>query len=239
MRESAASGDESLKTIVDSELKKLVTRWTTSKPPLIPPRVDLPLAISQQLASRSEYTSRFDPFVLAVEHEALNRGKLSAPSDGGRAKFVRFNHLDDDLAPKGADSKAKQEAETQHLMKKLGMADLGLIREFDLCRFTHGYTRVSATPILNKRNKDMPVRLRLFDPLDNGKRPIYVMTQANEAIYVTLRALANGGRSMWCSCIGRVSGCRSLLVVGSGMIVTAGQDSPVKNVSCAEAMNLS
>lgn len=186
MRESAVSGDGSLKAVVDSELKKLVTRWTTSSPPLIPPRVDLPLAITQQLASRGEYTSRFDPFVLAVEHEALNRGKLSAPPDGGRAKFVRFNHLDDDLAPKGANAKAKQEAETQHLMKRLGMADLGLIREFDLCRFTHGYTRVSATPILNKRNKDVPVRLKLFEPLNNGKRPIYVMTQANEALYVRL-----------------------------------------------------
>lgn len=32
----------------------------------------------------------------------------------------------------------------------------------------------------------MPVRLRLFEPLRNGKRPIYVVTQANEALYVRL-----------------------------------------------------
>lgn len=187
MREIAAkSGDTPIQTMMDSELKKLVNRWTTSNPPLIPPRVDLPPSINQQLALRSDYTSRFDPFVLAVEHEALNRGKLSTPPDGGRAKFVRFNHLDNDLAPKEANAKAKQEDETQQLMKKLGMADLGLIREFDLCRFTHGYTRVSATPTLNKRNQDMPVRLKLFEPLSNGKRPIYVVTQANEALYVRL-----------------------------------------------------
>jgi hypothetical protein len=61
-----------------------------------------------------------------------------------------------------------------------------LIREFDLCRFTHGYTRVSATPILEKRGQDVPVRLRLFDSLRNSKRPIYVVTQANEAVYVRL-----------------------------------------------------
>lgn len=181
---SRGMGDKAMQEIAEKELKKLVDRWTTSNPPLVRPRVDLPQEITEQLAMRKEYTSRFDPFVLAVEHEALSRGKLSAPPDGGRAKFVRFNHLDNDLAPKDADEKAAQEAQTRHLMTKLGIADLGLIREFELCRFTHGYTRVSATPTLEKRNQFMPVRLRLFEPLRNGKRPVYVVTQANEALYV-------------------------------------------------------
>ncbi|KES22991.1 hypothetical protein [Pseudomonas sp. AAC] len=183
---ASGSGDTAIQTMMESELKKLVTRWTTGDPPLVRPHVELPPAVNVQLSLRSEYTSRFDPFVLAVEHEALNRGKLSVLPDGVRAKFVRFNHLDNDLAPKDANTKAAQEAETQRLMVKLGIADLGLIREFDLCRFTHGYTRVSATPTLDKRNQDMPVRLRLFDPLRSGKRPIYVVTQANEALYVRL-----------------------------------------------------
>ena len=178
--------DAVVQAILEGELKKLVSRWTTSDPPLVRPRVELPPLITAQMALRSEYTSRFDPFVLTVEHEALNRGKLSAPPDGSRAKFVRFKHLDNDLAPKDATVKAAQEAETERLMKKLGFADLGLIREFDLCRFTHGYTRVSATPILEKRGQNVPVRLRLFDSLRNGKRPIYVVTQANEAVYVRL-----------------------------------------------------
>ena len=154
----------------DNELKKLVKRWTTSEPPLIRANVDLPSEVIEQLERRTEYTSRFDPFVLAVEHEALNRGKLSATPDGGRSPFVRFSHLDNDLAPKGKSAKLAQEAETQRLMDKLGLDDLGLIREFDLCRFTHGYTRVSAAPTFEKRSQDMPVRLRLFDPLRNGKR---------------------------------------------------------------------
>lgn len=179
-------GDQAMVEMAEKELKKLVDRWTTSDPPLVRPRIELPPAIQAQLAMRSEYTSRFDPFVLAVEHEALNRAKLSAPPDGGRSKFVRFNHLDNDLAPKDANQKAAQEAQTQSLMAKLGFADLGLIREFDLCRFTHGYTRVSATPTLEKRKQFMPVRLRMFEPLRNGKRPVYVVTQANEALYVRL-----------------------------------------------------
>lgn len=178
--------DKGLQDIAEKELKKLVDRWLSSTPPLIRPHVDLPPMVISQLAMRDEYTSRFDPFVLTIEHEALNRSKLSAPSHGGRAKFVRFNHLDNDLAPKDINHKATQEAETQNLMSKLGIIDLGLIREFDLCRFTHGYTRVSATPTMEKRNQLMPVRLRLFEPLRNGKRPIYVVTQANEALYVRL-----------------------------------------------------
>ncbi|MFY3302968.1 hypothetical protein ACOTEY_17490 [Achromobacter xylosoxidans] len=187
LRDDARSkNDHDVAAVFDSELKKLVTRWTNSEPPLVRQRVELPPAILTQAAIRSEYSSRFDPFVLAVEHEALNRGKLSALPDGGRAKFVRFKHLDNDLAPKDTTAKAAQEAETARLMKKLGFADLGLIREFDLCRFTHGYTRVSATPILEKRGQNVPVRLRLFDSLRNGKRPIYVVTQANEAVYVRL-----------------------------------------------------
>ena len=172
------------------ELKKLVDRWTTQDPPLVRPKSELPAAVQVQLAMRDAYTSRFDPFVLAVEHEALNRGKLAAPVEGGRAKFVRFNHLDSDLAPKTPETKAHQEGETGRLMGKLGLTELGLIREFDLCRFTHGYSRVSAVPTLEKRGQDMPVRLRLFDPLRNGKRPIYVITQANEAYYMRLNPAA-------------------------------------------------
>lgn len=180
------SNDTAMLAMADQETRKLVDRWLNVEPPLLQPAIELPPGVATQLAARSEYTSRYDPFVLAVEHEALNRGKLSAPVEGARAQFVRFNHLDLDLAPKDLQAKERQEAETQRLMKKLGFADLGLIREFDLCRFTHGYTRVSPTPTIERRGQDMPVRLRLFDPLSNNKRPIYVVTQANEAIYVRL-----------------------------------------------------
>lgn len=201
MRDLAGATDPTVRALMDAELKKLVARWTSSEPPLVQPRIELPPTILAQFAMRGEYTSRFDPFVLAVEHEALERGKLSAPPDGGRAKFVRFNHLDNDLAPKTMAAKAAQEPETQRLMGKLGFADLGLIREFDLCRFTHGYSRVSPTPTMDRHNKDMPVRLRLFQPLRNGQRPIYVVTQANEALYARLdpRAVYN-----WLQAVGPI-----------------------------------
>lgn len=186
LERAKANNDVSMQEIMERELQKLVKRWTTEEPILVPTKLELPPGILAQLGTRSVYTSRYDPFVLAVEHEALRRGKLSEPPQAGRSAFVRFNHLDNDLAPKNEDAKNAQEAETQVLMTKLGMAELGLIQEFELCKFTHGYTRVSAVPTMEKRNQQMPVRLRLFEPLRNRKRPVYVVTQENEAIYVQL-----------------------------------------------------
>lgn len=170
-----------------AEQRKLIKGWFESQPPLIPRTSELPASLLVQLQRRPEFSSRFDPFALAVEHEALYRSKVSRTTAGGaRAPFVRFSYLDKDLAPKDPERKALQEAKTSELMRKLGLAELGLIRDFELCKFTHGYSRVSATPVIEKRNVDMPVRLRLFESLRSGKRPIYVVTQANEAIYVRL-----------------------------------------------------
>lgn len=180
--------DESVLDTVDEEQRKLMHRWTTAEPPLVPINAELPATIVGLIEARSEFSSRYDPFVLAVEHEALYRSKLSAPPEAGRSSFVRFNHLDNDLAPKDEPIKKAQETKTKELMSKLGLAELGLIREFELCRFTYGYTRVSSAPTMEKRGIQVPVRLRLFDSLRSGKRPIYVVTQENEALYVQLDA---------------------------------------------------
>lgn len=173
---------------MEAELRKLVHRWLHSEPPLVPVKSELPAGLRDLMTRRPDFSSRYDPFVLAVEHEALFRSKVSRTSeDGARSPFVRFYRLDQDLAPKSTEAKTTQEAKTLELMSRLGFAELGLIREFELCRFTHGYSRVSAVPVMTKRGKDVPVRLRLFEPLRSNKRPIYVVTQANEAIYVSLK----------------------------------------------------
>lgn len=185
---SEKMNDKSGMEAMADEQRKLISRWITSDPPLIPLEGELPATILELMATRSEFSSRYDPFVLAVEHEALSRSKLSVPPEAGRSSFVRFNHLDNDLAPKDETIKKAQETKTTELMSKLGLVELGLIREFELCRFTHGYTRVSSVPTMEKRGIQVPVRLRLFDSLRSGKRPIYVVTQENEALYVQLDA---------------------------------------------------
>lgn len=180
--------DSNLIAIAEAEQRKLVRRWLDAEPPLVPVKGELPPALAALMDFRAEFSSRYDPFVLAVEHEALVRSKVSRTAeDGVRAPFVRFYRLDQDLAPKNEQDKQAQETKTVELMGKLGLSELGLIREFELCRFTHGYSRVSALPVMEKRGQDVPVRLRLFEPLKNNKRPIYVVKQANEAIYVTLQ----------------------------------------------------
>lgn len=181
-------GDHTTAQKMADEQQKLIKRWQEGEQPLIPVKSELPQVLHEMMASRFEFSSRYDPFVLSVEHEALTRSKLSRTAvRGERAPFVRFHHLDNDLAPKDEHDKIAQEQETRRLMGMLGMNELGLIREFDLCKFTHGYTRVNATPVMEKRGQDVPVRLKLFESLRNGKRPIYVVTQSNEAIYVQLK----------------------------------------------------
>lgn len=176
-------------SMLDKEIQKLVDGWF--KDGLIANKAELPDALRAQIARRAEFSSRYDPFSLSVEHEALRSSKLSKTrDDSGRSPFVRFRHLDKDLAPKDSTAKQRQEDETERLMKKLGMAELGLLRDFELCRFTHGFTRVGATPTIEKHGTDFPVRLRLFEPLDSNRRPIYVVTQANEALYVQLDPMA-------------------------------------------------
>ena len=180
--------DAKLIAATEAELTKLVHRWLHSEPPLVPVKSELPAGLRTLMVRRPDFSSRYDPFVLAVEHEALLRSKVSRTAEEGlRSPFVRFHRLDQDLAPKNAEIKASQEAKTLDLMHRLGFSELGLIREFELCRFTHGYSRVSAVPVMEKRGQDVPVRLRLFEPLRSNKRPIYVVTQANEAIYVSLK----------------------------------------------------
>ena len=171
-------------------LETMTKDWRAT-PGLIPVEREIPPALLSQARRRTDFGSRYDPFTLAVEHEALSQSKLDATVTlDGRAPFVRFNHLDKDLSPKTETARATQQAVTERLIVQAGMADFGLIREFDLCRFTHGFTRMSNEPLIEKNESGKtvlyPVRLNLFPTLGNRKRPIYIVTQANEAFYVRL-----------------------------------------------------
>lgn len=170
-------------------LRGMVADWKAT-PGLVPVQHEAPAWLNALIDRRAEFGSRYDPLVLAAEHEALSRSKIHAtnPVDG-RSPFVRFTHLDKDLAPRSKADLASQQDRTSQLLRTLGVEDMGLIREFDLCRFTHGYTRMSTDPIIEKSDQQtlqLPVRLNLFQELGNSKIPIYVVNQANEAIYVRL-----------------------------------------------------
>jgi hypothetical protein len=185
------SGNPDLSNQVQASLETMIQDWRGT-PGLIPVEREVPPELLSQAQRRAEFGSRYDPFTLAVEHDALQRSKLDATVTlEGRAPFVRFNRLDKDLSPRTEAARTEQQQITERRMADLGMADLGLIREFDLCRFTHGFTRMSNEPLIEKNELNTtvqyPVRLNLFPSLGNKKRPIYVVTQANEAFYVRLQ----------------------------------------------------
>jgi hypothetical protein len=159
---------------------------------IVQPRVDLPAEIREAIRRRASiFATRYDPFRLAAEHAALRDTKLlPAGPASGRRPFVPFDRLDKDLAPDLSNEAERLQRDTRQYLDQLGIETMGLIREFDLCRFSFGYSRVSAAPVLrDKRGLNMPVRLKLFPPIfvdDRMKYPVYVIRQANEAIYVKL-----------------------------------------------------
>lgn len=176
---------------LEKTLQEQIDSWFAGDNPILPERNELPSSIHDLMHNAREiFSSRYDPFRLAIEHEALAQSKLTAPSNSsGRRPFVRFDVLDKDLRPKDDAECASQEVETRNLLTQLGVSTMGLIREFDLCKFTYGYSRVQPTPSFEKRKEMMPVRLNLFPTVQaegGAKHPIYVITQANEAIYVQL-----------------------------------------------------
>ncbi len=157
------------------------------------PKVDLPPDVVSNIRDRqSKFASKFDPFRLAIEHETIKTTRLGVETvTNGQRRYVSFTRLDDDLAPEDREQTEQVQVATRALLDKLGVDDMGLIREFDLCRFSFGYSRMEATPILrDKRGMDMPVRLNLFPPVrqsDSMRYPVYVVQQGNEAIYVRLK----------------------------------------------------
>jgi hypothetical protein len=158
---------------------------------ILPTTVSLPPSIVEDIDMREELVSRFDPYRLAVEHHCLKKKKIECgETSGGKRAFVNFVSLDPDLAPVDQDKKAIVEQETEAYLKRLGIEQMGLIREFDLCKFSFGYTRMSAAPVLyDKHNMNMPVRLRLFEKTrvsESLRHPVYVIQQANQAFYIRL-----------------------------------------------------
>lgn len=157
------------------------------------PKVELPYNLVANIRDRqTKFASKFDPFRLAIEHATLKSTRLDVETRvNGKKPYVSFTRLDEDLAPEERDQTDSQQNLTRSLLDKLGLEDMGLIREFDLCRFSFGYSRMESTPVLrDKRGLDMPVRLRLFPPVrqnDASRHPVYIVQQSNEALYVRLK----------------------------------------------------
>ncbi len=149
----------------------------------------LPSNILDKLNHRHEWSGKYDPFRLVVEHAALSRTKLQGDIVSGRASYVDFDKPDEWLVPPSSCEKYAMVDSARRARRHLGLARGGLITKFDLCKFSYGYSRVENGPRVLKHGRMMPVRLRLFEKVRAGQEalhPVYVLEQSNEAYYFKL-----------------------------------------------------
>jgi hypothetical protein len=156
------------------------------------PQVKLPPEISAGVrARRTAFAARFDPFRLAVEHATLKETRLDVETVyAGKKPYVSFKRLDHDLSAETREETEALQVTARDRMAQMGITDMGLIREFEICKFSFGFSRMESNPVLReKRDMSMPVRLNLFPSVEHDERlkhPIYIVQQANQAIYVRL-----------------------------------------------------
>ncbi|MEL6964319.1 MAG: N-6 DNA methylase, partial [Pseudomonadota bacterium] len=145
--------------------------------------------ILQAISVREDWTQRYDPIRLTIQHDAFVREHI----EQAMVRHAAVDVMNPDVAltdvVNNPSRKAKYQATVGTLLGHLGIERLVMIRGLPICEFSYGYTRVSATPIYQREHNgqrvDMPVRLKAFDqlPIKDNKRPIYVTQQLNEALY--------------------------------------------------------
>ncbi|WP_199792385.1 hypothetical protein [Allosphingosinicella vermicomposti] len=148
--------------------------------------------VLRAIALREEWTRRYDPIRLTVQHDAFTREHI----DEAMARHAAVDVMDPDITltdvVNDPERRARYQASTGNLLAHLGVERLVVVRGLPICEFSFGYSRVSSTPVYKREYQgqsiDMPVRLKAFDqlPIQGTKRPIYVTQQRNEALYFKL-----------------------------------------------------
>lgn len=149
-------------------------------------------AVLRAISQRGEWTRRYDPIRLTIQHDAFVREHI----EQAMARHAAVDVMEPDITltdvVNDPQRKARYQANIGNLLDHLGVERLVLVRNLPICEFSFGYTRVSATPVYKREHQgtaiDMPVRLKAFDqlPVQGTKRPIYVTQQQNEALYFKL-----------------------------------------------------
>jgi hypothetical protein len=186
---------ESMKLAIDalqSQLDQTMEQWRRNG--VIPTTTALPQSVFDNLQNRRDrFATKFDPFRLLVEHQALVDLVVNEEIlDNGLRSFTPLDRLDEHVGPADEDERRALNAKHREIMDDVGIETIGLVRNFKTIHFSFGFTRVGHSPRLSYINDiTVPVRLKLFPRVkidDNRRRhPIFVLKQANEAIYVRLK----------------------------------------------------
>jgi hypothetical protein len=147
-------------------------------------------ALVAAVTLRGEWARRFDPIRLTIEHDRFCAEHIHER----RAVHEAINVMEPDRlicnAVGDPEALARYQNTTRGLLQRIGLAEIVLIRGLPICEFSFGFSRVSSSPVyhreFNGRQVPMPVRLNAFPELPNGRRPIYVTQQRNEALYFRL-----------------------------------------------------
>lgn len=147
--------------------------------------------LEHQLQAQKSWARKRNPFRLSVEHRAFFREHIDGKLEDKRTVDVlspdrRLFQLASD---RGA--LAEYRSAVSGLLGKTGIDAMFLIRSLPVIEYSFGFSRVSALPAYDRPQgsgtRAMPVRLCAFPRMYSGKRPIYVLEQNNEALYVRLR----------------------------------------------------
>jgi hypothetical protein len=173
-----------LQSQLDKSLAELAKQGAVPGPSVDSPR------LKQQLKRQTEWARKRNPFRLTVEHRSFRQEHIDAMRITKRTVDLRvpdrqlFQHADVPAA--------LVEYQTVHdrLLRRMGVAELFLIRSLPVVEYTFGFTRVSPSPVYERAQGNgarlMPTRLCAFPRMFGGKRPVYAMEQKNEALYVRL-----------------------------------------------------
>lgn len=77
-------------------------------------------------------------------------------------------------------------SEYEGLFARYGLSEVSLIRELPMAFVVAGYTRQDATAIRTTKRGQTPVAFRFFDPLKNGRFPMYGVRTETEALLFQL-----------------------------------------------------
>jgi hypothetical protein len=175
---------------VSANIEKYEKQWEDAG--IISTKSDVPVQILQNLERRRDrYARKFDPFRLLIEHETLLDELVSEKRmDNGMRYFTPMDNLDEYIGPEDEGERLELNTTHRNIMDSAGIETLGLLRKFQTIQYSFGYTRVASTPVTNYINdREVPVRLKLFDDVNiegNRKKPVFVLKQNNEALYVKL-----------------------------------------------------
>ena len=179
--EARAAGDTKNVEIWADAARSTLNGWYEAG--LVSREVSASPALQARVRERGNYARRYDPIRSTVEHDALRRRKVNL---AGEAANLKVAHPDLCAEYEAVELRRTYEQRVADDLARAGVEEARLIRNLDMVEFSFGFSRVSATPETVQKDRRMPVRLMGFPPLPSNKRPIYVIEQQNEAIYIQL-----------------------------------------------------